>query len=162
MQLAAILSAGLVILPTAGWVQAASSGEKKLEQTLHYALAMRGCTQEDAPALEIYLTETPFDGVGDPSPPYIRIEVSSSPKETIAPTSLTLIQMRRDPTRPGRIARAELVGAGHDSVWLSGTITLKEVSAGGDVSGRYDLTTPAGRLDRSFIAKLSKRTSLCG
>src|ERR1700704_6146843 len=99
-----------VVLATAAWGQAASSGGQKLEQTFLHASAMRGCTQEDAPALEIYLTRSPFAGTGDPSPPYIHIEISASPQETIAPITLTLIQMRRDPTKPGHDAGRQTLG----------------------------------------------------
>jgi hypothetical protein len=152
-----------VILATAAWAQAAPPGEQKLEQTFPHASAMRGCTQEDAPALEIYLTRSPFAGTGDPSPPYIHIEISSSPQETIAPITLNLIQMRRDPAKPGRIARAELVEAERSRAWLSGTITLTEAAPGRKVSGRYAVTTPAGRrLESSFSADYSTRSAVCG
>jgi len=154
---------GTVVLATAAWGQAASSGGQKLEQTFLHASAMRGCTQEDAPALEIYLTRSPFAGTGDPSPPYIHIEISSSPQETIAPITLTLIQMRRDPTKPGRVARAELVEAERSRVWLSGTLTLIEAAPGRKVSGHYDVTTPAGkRLESGFSADYSTRSAVCG
>lgn len=159
----ALLSTCFVIFTVAACAQAAPSGDKKLAEDFPHAFAMRGCTQEDAPALEIYFTQTPFTGAGDPSPPYIHVEISSSPSETIAPVTLELIQMRRDPTRPGRIVRAELVEPGHDPIWLSGTILLNEAVPGRHVSGHYDVTTPVGRrLNSSFIAEYSKRTAVCG
>lgn len=158
-----LLSTGFFILTIPAYPQAAPSGDKKLEQTFPHAFAKRGCTQEDAPALEIYLTQTPFTGAGDPSPPYIRVEISSSPSETMNSLSLNLIQMRRDPTRPGRIVRAELVESRRNSIWLSGTIALNEATPGGHVSGHYDVTTPDGRrLDSSFTAEYSKRPAVCG
>lgn len=161
-RVAAMLCVGCLVLPTAAWLQSAAPTERRLKRNFQYALAMRGCTQEDAPALEIFLTETPLAETGDPSPPYIRIEVSSSPNEAIKPIALTLIQMRRDVSRPGRLVRAELVEVGRDSVWLSGTITLSEVVPGRVVSGRYDLLTPAGKVSNRFSAKYLNRTAVCG
>jgi hypothetical protein len=159
----ALLSTGFVILTIMACAQAAPAGDNKLEQNFSYAFAMRGCTQEDAPALEIYLTQTPFTGVGDPSPPYIRVEISSTPDETIEPASLQLIQMRRDQTKKGRVVRAELAASQRDHIWLSGTLTLSEAVPGGRVSGRYDFTTPTGRhLNSSFSAEYSKRPAVCG
>jgi hypothetical protein len=159
----ALVRTGFVILTIVVCAQAASSSAETLEQTFPHVFAMRGCTQEDAPALEIYLTQTPFAGAGDPAPPYIRIEISSPPDETIQSVSLKLIQVRRDPARPGRIARAELVELGKDRVWLSGAITLDEAAPGRHVSGQYDFTTPAGLpLNRSFKADYSKRNVVCG
>jgi hypothetical protein len=102
-------------------------------------------------------------GTGDPSPPYIRVEISSFPGEIIAPVSLSLIQMRRDPRRSGRIARAELVESIRNPLWLSGTITLHEAVPGRQVSGHYNFTAPAGgQLDSSFIAEYSNQTAACG
>jgi hypothetical protein len=45
-------------------------------EEFRYAVAQRGCTQEDAPAMEIYLTEALFSGEGTPSGPYIRVEMA--------------------------------------------------------------------------------------
>jgi hypothetical protein len=158
-----LLRTGFVILTIAACVQAAPAGAETLDQTLTHVFATRGCTQEDAPALEIYLTQSPFAGAGEPAPPYIRIEISSHPDETIHSVSLTLIQMRRDPAKPGRIARAELVEPGKDRVWLSGTIILNEAAPGQQVSGQYDFTTPTGlALNRSFKTDYSKRNAVCG
>jgi hypothetical protein len=154
---------GFVMLAVVAQAPAAPLGDNKMEQTFPHAYAMRGCTQEDAPALEIYLTQTPFAGVGEASAPYIRVEISSLPSEAMEPASFNLIQMRRDPTRPGRIVRAALVESKHDPKWLSGTIALTEVTPGLRVSGHYDFTTPAGkRLDSSFTAEYSNRNAVCG
>jgi hypothetical protein len=156
------LSAGFGMIMMLAFIQATAS-HRALEQPFQYAFAMRGCTQEDAPALEIYLTETPFAGLGDPSRPYIRFEVITSRSEAIASVTITLIQMRRDPTVPGPIARAELVQQGQGPIWLSGTIAVREAAPGRRVSGHYDVTTPTGkRFNNSFIAEYSNRTAVCG
>src|SRR5882724_8500580 len=39
------------------------------DPSFSYVLAKRGCTQEDAPALEIYFNQNPYTGVGDATPP---------------------------------------------------------------------------------------------
>ena len=158
----ALRNIGLVVL-TITSTQAAAEDDRKLGKNFPFAFAMRGCTQEDAPALEIYLTRASFNGEGTPSLPYLRIEIASPPSETIGPLSLQLIPLRRDPTKSGRIARAELVESGHKSTWLSGTIALDEAVPGSRVSGRYDLTLPAGgTLSQSFTAEYSKRPTFCG
>jgi hypothetical protein len=163
----ALIRAGLVALTIAltiaACVQTAPAGAETLDETLTHVFATRGCTQEDAPALEIYLTQNPFAGAGEPAQPYIRIEISSPVDETIRSVSLELIQMRRDPAKPGRIARAELVEPSKDRVWLSGNIMLNEAAPGLQVSGQYDFTTPAGlTLKRSFTTNYSKRNVVCG
>jgi hypothetical protein len=159
----ALMRVCFVILTIAACVQATPAGAETLDQTLTHVFATRGCTQEDAPALEIYLTQSPFAGAGEPAPPYIRIEISSPVDETIHSVSLELIQMRRDPAKPGRIARAELVESGKDRVWLSGTIMLNEAAPGQQVSGQFDFMTPTGlSLNRSFTTDYSKRNAVCG
>jgi hypothetical protein len=159
----ALLSTGFALFTIAACAQVVPSSDKKMEQAFTYSFAMRGCTQEDAPALEIYLTKSPFTGTGNPSTPYIRFEISSSANEAIAPVSLELIQLRRDPTRRGRIVRAEFVERGHDPVWLSGTIGLSEAAPGRHVSGHYDVTTSRGRRwSGRFIADYSNRSTVCG
>jgi hypothetical protein len=151
---------GLVI--SAASVQAAGS-DQKLEQGFPFAFAMRGCTQEDAPALEIHLTRVSFNGNGKPSPPYIHIEISSLPSETIGQAPLKLAPLRRDPAMPGRIARAELVEAPQKSVWLSGTVTINQAVPGGRVSGNYEFMMPGGAtLSQSFTAEYSNRPAVCG
>jgi hypothetical protein len=154
---------GLVALTIVACAQAAPLGDWQLEQEFPHAFAKRGCTQEDAPALEIYFTKISFKGAGAPTPPYIRFEISSSPGEKIESIYLKLIQLHRDPKRPGRIARAELVETGIVSTWLSGTITLTEATPGERVTGHFDITTPNGRRwVGSFIAEYSKSPSVCG
>jgi hypothetical protein len=157
------MKTGLAALAIAACAQPAPAGAEPLNQTFPYVFAMRGCTQEDAPALEIYLTQTPFAGTGEPAPPYIRIEISSPPGETIQSLSFELTPLRRDPARPGRLARAELVQPGRDRGWLAGTVTLTEAAPGRPVSGRFDFATPAGlTVSRSFKADYPKRSVVCG
>jgi hypothetical protein len=142
---------------------AAGDDGKKMAQDFPFAFAMRGCTQEDVPALEIYLTQASFNGEGTPAPPYLRIEIGSPPTETIGPLSLQLMPLRRDQTKPGRIVRAELMEGGHKSTWLSGTLRLAEATPGAQVSGRYDFTSPDGAtFSREFRAEYSKRPTVCG
>lgn len=162
MRYAFTLSAYFVALATPACAQSTSQRSAKLDAFPH-AFAMRGCTQEDAPALEIYLTRAPYSGEGDPAAPYLRVEISSSPSETIAAGSFNLIQMRRDPAKPGRVLRAELVESRQNPIWLSGTIVLNEAIPGGRVSGRYSFSAPDGRqLDSSFTAQYSTRSAVCG
>jgi hypothetical protein len=133
------------------------------EKGLVYVAAKRGCTQEDAPALEIYFTRAQYNGVGDAEPPYLRFEISSSPRETLTAGSYVLSGLRREEGKTGRIVRGELVRTEHDMVWLTGTIELEEAVPGKQVRGRYDVRAPGGpRLINSFRAEYSSNIALCG
>jgi hypothetical protein len=144
-------------------VPMARADEPKADQRFPYAFATRGCTQEDAPALEIYFTEAPFKGDGTPAPPYLRIEIASRPNETIASLSVELTPLRRDPTKPVRLVRAELTETEKKTTWLAGKIDLKEAVPGATVSGHFDFTSPAGAVfSRSFSAPYSNRSAVCG
>ncbi len=157
------LSTGSAFFVNGACAIAADTGDRKLEEPFQHTFCMRGCTQEDAPALEIYFTRTAFKGEGDPAPPYIRFEISSLATETIGPITLELSQLRRDLRKPGRIARAELVEAGHQTVWLTGSVTLDEARPGGLIRGRFDVTAADGRRwASSFTADYSSRPTVCG
>src|SRR5690348_14649052 len=76
----ALLSVALIGFTSVACAQQATPTRgAQVEQSFPHAFARRGCTQEDAPALEIFLTKVPFSGIGDPPPSYIRVELSSSP-----------------------------------------------------------------------------------
>jgi hypothetical protein len=159
----AIRNAGVAILILMG-VPMAQADEPKPDQKFPFAFATRGCTQEDAPALEIYFTGVQFKGEGTPAPPYLRIEIASRVNETIASFSAELTQLRRDPAKQGRLVRAELMEeAGQKSTWLFGRIELKEAVPGASVTGHFDFTSPAGAVfSRSFSAPYSNRPAVCG
>jgi hypothetical protein len=143
--------------------QSGSQRGSAVQQGFQHAVARRGCTQEDAPALELILTRTLYDGVGDPAPSYIRVEISSPPGERIGASRFELIQLRRDPSNAKRIVRAELVEASRPAVWMSGTVSLTEAVPGERVSGRYTLTAPGGqRFDSTFTAAYSAKAVTCG
>ena len=121
-----------------------SSGS--LEQLrLDHAVVRRGCTEEDAPALEIFLTGALFDGVGDPQPPFIRIEIGASAGERLTAVTLALQPLRRVAALNSRIARAEFVPDLGNRLRLSGTVTLDEVTPGSRARGRYHIKLPGGR-----------------
>jgi len=156
------ISAGVAVLIMLG-VPMARADEAKPDQRFPFAFATRGCTQEDAPALEIYFTEAPFKGDGTPAPTYLRIEVASRLNETIASLSAELSPLRRDPAKQGRLVRAELMEAGPKSTWLSGKLELKEAKPGSSVSGSLHFTSPAGAVfSRDFSAPYSNRPAVCG
>jgi hypothetical protein len=159
----AALSAGFFLLTIASCAQAASTGKKTLELNFPHAYTMRGCTQEDAPALEIYVTQSPYTGAGDPSAPYIRFEISSPVRETLPSATFELGPLHRDPAKPGRIVRGEFVDSKESSGWLSGKLKLEHFVPDKQLSGHYDVTLPDGRrLQRSFVAVYLSRTATCG
>lgn len=162
--LAAVLSACPALLVIAACAQTPPAGAMQLPPEFPHIFAKRGCTQEDAPALEIYLTRVPYRGKGDPAPPYLRFEISLSPREAIAaPVVLELMPLRRDPARAGRIVRAEHVDRQHRSTWLNGAITLDSATPGKTVTGRFDVSAPGGpHWSAAFTAEYSSHPAVCG
>jgi len=134
-----------------------------LQNKLTHVLAMRGCTQEDAPALEIYLTRAAYAGKGDPAAPYLRFEVASAASETLPAMTVSLVPLNRDTRLPGRIARGQLVETGTTPLWLSGTLSLTTAVPGKTAAGSYDVRTADGRrLHGSFSAAYSAKPTVCG
>lgn len=130
-----------------------------------YAIARRGCTQEDAPALEIYLTRKRFEGQGEPAQSYLRIEVAWTDWTRIADSSFDLIPLSRHGVNPKQhVVRGELKIAGEKaSSWLSGRLVLKNVDQGRQVEGSYDLLTPdRNPLRGTFRANWIERGAGCG
>jgi hypothetical protein len=140
-----------------------AAAPKPLMPFFNHALARRGCTQEDAPALEIYLTRVPFSGEGDPPPPSIRIEISSPVSESIPRGTFRLSPLRRNTAVPGRIVRAMLEEEGKGLVWLTGSVMIGGPTSTDRVTGRFDVSVPGGKKwSGTFAADYSKRTSVCG
>jgi hypothetical protein len=107
-----------------------------------HALARRGCTQEDAPALEVLLTRTPYDGKDEPPKPYLHIEIEWGDFSRLAGKELELIPLSRHGVDPKKlIVRAGLVADGAP-VWLSGTLCLKRVEIDKQVEGSYRFAAP--------------------
>jgi hypothetical protein len=131
--------------------------------TFEHAYATRGCTQEDAPALEIYLINTALGKAKEPPRPYIRFELSSSATEPIPQGSFELSGLSRDPKKMGRIVRGELAEPGRNSVWLSGSLTIEISETGKQVRGQYQVKAPDGRSWKdTFVAEYSYRQTFCG
>ncbi len=99
-----------------------------------HAVARRGCTQEDARALEVYLTRARYEGEGEPAPPYARMEIAWDAWARAGGEALEFVPLarrgadRRKPTvratlsagggRGGRGGRGQRgrIAAGPDSV----------------------------------------------
>lgn len=153
----------MVASPCVSDAQEPSEKAKMNERALVYVLAKRGCTQEDAPALEIYFSRTKYNGGGEPKPPYLRFEISSSSRDPVMPGTHFLSGLQREPEKVERIVRGEFVETGHNGVWLKGTIVLDEVVPGGKVRGRYDVTGPGGlHLRNSFRTEYLGGPAMCG
>lgn len=112
-----------------------------------HAVAVRGCTQEDAPALEIYLTQRPFDGQGMPPKPYLHIEVAGTDWQPLVGRPLKLIPLSREGVDPQTtIVRAELDrGERSAQIFLAGTLRIKSAQPDRPVEGHYDFGTHAGQ-----------------
>jgi len=127
---------------------------------LSFALAGSGCTQEDIPAVEIFLTTRWWDGKDSPPIPYVRIEAAGLTPG--APGALELSPLRRDPSRR-TLARAELHRDGGGPAWLSGSLRLGGVTAGRPVEGTYTFCVEPGRcLEGRFSAPWRPGRARCG
>jgi hypothetical protein len=134
-----------------------------------HAVARRGCTQEDAPALEVYLGRTRHEGAGEPAAPYLRLEAEWGVWERAGAggRALELLPLaRRDADRRKPIVRAALHEAGStgEPAWLRGTVRLRRVRVGRGVEGSYDLVTPGDgrRLAGTFTAPWVAARGGCG
>ena len=104
------------------------------------ASVRHGCSQEDAPAMEIYLTRVRFDGGSVPPRPFIRLEIAGRNQAAMLGKAIDLAPLSRagrDPALP--LARAEFHGEGSAHEWLRGKITLRSVEASRAVEGTYEL-----------------------
>ena len=131
-------------------------------ESFRYAVARRGCTQEDAPAIEIVLSTQTYSGVGEPPAPHIRVEIASSPPEGLRDVTLNLLALRRRPGEIGRIARAELVDKGRDHFWLTGSVHIASLVPDQSVSGSYNFVWESGELKGDFQARIVKHQAVCG
>jgi hypothetical protein len=133
-------------------------------QEFPYAEARRGCTQEDARALEIYLTQRPDAGGAEPAPPYLRIEISWSDWSVLLDRDFALSPLSRPPgDRPGPVVRAELNLSRGAPVWLRGALRLSRVEVDREVAGSYAFTQPDGNaLTGGFTAPWRAGGSGCG
>jgi hypothetical protein len=108
-----------------------------------HAVALRGCTQEDAPALEVYLTREPYGGHAVPGTPYLRVEIAWGDWQQLVGSDLVLVPLSRQGLAPQQpIARAELHLEQGASVWLRGTLRLTRVEVEQQVEGSYDFVGP--------------------
>jgi hypothetical protein len=127
-----------------------------------FAVARRGCTQEDAPAIEIFLSKSKYLGSNDPPAPYIRIEVSSTSVETISDVTVHLVSLSRESGSVGRIARAELVDDEGRHQWLSGLLRIASLEPNEHVAGRYDFESRLGPIRGSFRGSIVRHQAICG
>jgi hypothetical protein len=129
-----------------------------------YALASRGCMQTDARALEIYLTQKPYNGEASAPMPYIRIEIEWSDWENVVGKELKLAQVSRpkpDPHMP--TVAAELNPERQERIWLRGTLLLKKVEVNKQVEGSYEFTGPNNlKWTGMFKAQWGKDRPGCG
>ena len=125
---------------------------------VRHAIARRGCTQEDLPALEIVLSRERYDGTAETEPPtpYLRLEVAWGAWAHAGGRPLALVPLNRNVMKDAPVAR----GAWHVDptipTWLTGTVRLQQVDVGRRVVGAYDTRGPdgvrrAGRFSASWV-----------
>jgi len=132
---------------------------------LGHAVARRGCTQEDAPALELYLSRASYDGspTAEPTEPYLRVEVAWGAWTRPGGESLRLVPLDRRAERQAPVVRAEWHAGRAAPVWLHGTLRLRRVEVGRRVVGSYAFEGPAGdRLSGRFTAAWVEARGGCG
>jgi hypothetical protein len=154
------LKVGLIIFVAAFNVLPAAPGKQ-----FPHALAHRGCTQEDAPALEIYLIGKPQQSAALPPKPYLRIEVAGRNWQHLLRKDLKLVPLSRQGTdREKPLVRAELnLAQQRQTVWLQGTLRLTKIEDEKEVTGSYDFTAPGERRWKGeFKAVWAKGGGGCG
>jgi hypothetical protein len=127
-----------------------------------YALASQGCMENDARALEVYLTQEPYRGDAFPPTPYIRIEVEWSNWENLIGKDLKLAQSSRGRLQTPTV-RATLNLERQERVWLLGTLRLKKVEVNQQVEGYYEFAGPNNlKWTGMFKAQWGKDRPPCG
>jgi hypothetical protein len=127
------------------------------------ATARRGCSQEDAPALEIYLTRERFETRGEPDPPYLRFEIAGRDHTALIGQSIELAglsRVGRDAAQP--LARAEFNDRSPTHQWLRGTVRLERVEVDRPVEGAYDVEGDGEKWAGTFSARWIAGTGGCG
>jgi len=118
--------------------------------------------QTDARALEVYLTQEPYNGEASPPRPYIRMEIEWSDWKNVVGKDLKLVY-RRGPDTQTPIVRAELNLERQKRIWLRGTLRLKKVEVNKQVEGSYEFTGPNNlKLTGMFKAQWGKDRLPCG
>jgi hypothetical protein len=129
-----------------------------------YAAVMRGCTQEDAPALEIYLGHPPSNEQALPSRPYLYIEIAWSDWDALIERDLNAAPLSRhdaDPQQP--LMRAALFGEKGAPMWLRGSLRLQRVSVEQKVAARFHFAEPGGKIwSGEFEARWLPSAGGCG
>lgn len=139
-------SAALVALPAIGGCATSA--------VFPHSIAGYGCTQEDIPGIEIFLTGAEWRGQPPAPVPYIRIEVARPPAG--APIDIELSPLKRDPAKR-TLARAALHTDKGPTTWLSGSLHLQQDPATRSVEGSYsfcaeDRTCFSGTFDAPWRA----------
>ena len=124
------------------------------------AIAANGCTQEDIPGMEIFLSETGTTNQQPDGKPYIRIEVARA--RAGIPIDVKLSALYPDAAQP-TLARATLHEGKGDWKWLSGSLKLSQAIPAGPVMGSYSFCAPDQRcFSGSFSASWRPGMARCG
>jgi hypothetical protein len=128
--------------------------------TFAHSIAGNGCTQEDIPGVEIFLTADAWSGQAPAPVPYIRIEVARP--HAGAPIDIEMSPLKRDLAK-ATLARAALHRDKSPTVWLTGILHFQQDSASRSVAGSYsfcadDRTCFSG----SFAAPWRPGPTRCG
>ena len=132
---------------------------------VRHAVARRGCTQEDLPALEIVLSRERYDGAAEMEPPvpYLRLEVAWGAWARAGGRPLTLVPLNRNVVKDAPVARGAWVADPTTPTWLTGTVRLQQVDVGRRVVGAYDVRAPDGaRRAGRFTAEWVTQHGGCG
>lgn len=126
-----------------------------------HAIAGNGCTQEDIPGLEIFLTANDWKGEKPATAPYIRIEMTRLRTELAVDVELS--PLKRDPAQR-TLARAALHAADKTSpTWLSGSMHVQQDVTTRFVRGSYSFCAEDRRcFSGSFIAPWRPGSARCG
>jgi hypothetical protein len=151
-----------VLLGAAGVV--AGAGCASAQGSFSYSAAMRGCTQEDAPALEVYLAPAPAPPSALDTTRHIRLEIGWGNWRDLVAKDVELLPLARsDANRSKPLVRAFFRDSTGRTEWLRGTLRLAAVEEGSTVRGTYDFIGAGQRALRgTFQAPWIQRSVICG
>jgi hypothetical protein len=153
----------LTLFVLCGVIATSTSGASAV-RSLPYSLAQRGCTQEDAPALELFLLPVGLGSSASPIAPYLRIEIAWTDWTRLVEREITVQPLRREYSGSAAIVvRAAWHPPEGLPIWLQGSLRLGRVEVDRRVEGTYRFVAPTGqRWSGAFAASWRARSVTCG
>jgi hypothetical protein len=132
---------------------------------LSVATARRGCTEEDLPAVLIFLSSEHPRSDSFPPKPFIKIEIATTNLFSLKGQELALIPLNRNEGPQGkRVVRAQWQSTeSAKPIWLYGNMHIEDVDAAQRIRATYKFRGPSDeQLEGRFDAQWQSVASVCG